>query len=57
MEGNEVIAFFATTTKAGTLKEEYQNSRWLSPYYNPQNEMLPFHKTKCSETQNEMSSL
>lgn len=25
--------------------------------YNPQNEMLPFHKTKCSETQNEMSSL
>jgi hypothetical protein len=32
MEGNEVIAFFATTTKAGTLKEEYQNSRWLSPY-------------------------
>lgn len=26
-------------------------------FYNPQNEMLPFHKTKCSETQNEMSSL
>lgn len=25
--------------------------------YNPQNEMLPFHKTKCSETQNEASSL
>lgn len=25
--------------------------------YNPQNEMLPFHKTKCSETQNEVSSL
>ena len=30
------------------LKEEY---------YNPQNEMLPFYKTKCSETQNEASSL
>lgn len=30
----------------------------LSQYiYNPQNEMLPFHKTKCSETQNEASSL
>lgn len=26
-------------------------------HYNPQNEMLPFHKTKCSETQNEASSL
>lgn len=26
-------------------------------YYNPQNEMLSFHKTKCSETQNEASSL
>lgn len=26
-------------------------------FYNPQNEMLPFHKTKCSETQNEASSL
>lgn len=25
--------------------------------YNPQNETLPFHKTKCSETQNEASSL
>lgn len=25
--------------------------------YNPQNEMLPFHKTKCSETQNEASLL
>lgn len=25
--------------------------------YNPQNEMLSFHKTKCSETQNEASSL
>lgn len=29
----------------------------LSEEYNPQNEMLPFHKTKCSETQNEASSL
>lgn len=29
----------------------------LSDMYNPQNEMLPFHKTKCSETQNEVSSL
>lgn len=28
-----------------------------SNIYNPQNEMLPFHKTKCSETQNEASSL
>ena len=28
-----------------------------SAKYNPQNEMLPFHKTKCSETQNEASSL
>lgn len=29
----------------------------LDSVYNPQNEMLPFHKTKCSETQNEASSL
>lgn len=29
----------------------------FSYLYNPQNEMLPFHKTKCSETQNEASSL
>ena len=29
----------------------------LMDFYNPQNEMLPFHKTKCSETQNEASSL
>lgn len=31
--------------------------KWTLDVYNPQNEMLPFHKTKCSETQNEMSSL
>lgn len=29
----------------------------IARLYNPQNEMLPFHKTKCSETQNEASSL
>ena len=39
------------------------SSRWCRIFplgdgiYNPQNEMLPFHKTKCSETQNEASSL
>lgn len=35
---------------AKTVKHPFEN-------YNPQNEMLPFHKTKCSETQNEASSL
>lgn len=30
---------------------------YVADIYNPQNEMLPFHKTKCSETQNEASSL
>lgn len=39
------------------------SAKWIVPntvtvaMYNPQNEMLPFHKTKCSETQNEASSL
>ena len=40
--------------------EETYVSRYeklLRVIYNPQNEMLPFHKTKCSETQNEASSL
>ena len=31
--------------------------KWSNLVYNPQNEMLSFHKTKCSETQNEASSL
>lgn len=35
----------------------YLYERGYRNFYNPQNEMLPFHKTKCSETQNEMSSL
>lgn len=35
----------------------YEDPCYRMFYYNPQNEMLPFHKTKCSETQNEMSSL
>lgn len=35
--------------------EEFEKKYPVS--YNPQNEMLPFHKTKCSETQNEASSL
>lgn len=46
-----------------TLKTERSNRTFmelkyiLGYFYNPQNEMLPFHKTKCSETQNEASSL
>ena len=36
------------------LSKSYRGFLFL---YNPQNEMLPFHKTKCSETQNEASSL
>lgn len=39
--------------------KETENKEYLpaNAPYNPQNEMLPFHKTKCSETQNEASSL
>lgn len=43
-DGNNISEF--AYLKEGNVRE-----------YNPQNEMLPFHKTKCSETQNEASSL
>lgn len=39
------------------VREAEENERNPQRKYNPQNEMLPFHKTKCSETQNEASSL
>lgn len=52
--------FFTETTETETFQINWNN--WskligMQPLYNPQNEMLPFHKTKCSETQNEASSL
>ena len=44
-----------TISESGTVSMP-TDTVWMT-MYNPQNEMLPFHKTKCSETQNEMSSL
>lgn len=46
-------------TRAGYSDSLNSSGEWMKNWfvYNPQNEMLPFHKTKCSETQNEMSSL
>jgi hypothetical protein len=41
----------------GARKRPYAFTEQGVAMYNPQNEMLPFHKTKCSETQNEASSL
>lgn len=52
-----VVTFGANTTEDLDHEiREYVVTDKLHKY-NPQNEMLPFHKTKCSETQNEASSL
>lgn len=57
----KVFLMLKDSTIVDTLSAEVYNynkdSFFKFPVYNPQNEMLPFHKTKCSETQNEASSL
>lgn len=53
LRGEEAARF----VKRGEEVMNNNNRVDFSAKYNPQNEMLPFHKTKCSETQNEASSL
>lgn len=56
IKGQVVDATGEPVIGASILVKDTKNGA-VSDLYNPQNEMLPFHKTKCSETQNEMSSL
>ena len=49
--------FHWTDDDYGTITGLFSIFYAIANLYNPQNEMLPFHKTKCSETQNEASSL
>lgn len=51
-----IFAILSLIMLAGCSESEKDEVR-PKDTYNPQNEMLPFHKTKCSETQNEASSL
>ena len=50
-------SFHISKTMSALTQAAVYGAYFLMALYNPQNEMLPFHKTKCSETQNEASSL